>query len=167
MTIEESIFSQYRGKRVLVDTNLLLLYLVGGFERKRITRFKRTAEFSESDFEVLASFLAAFRTIVTTPHLLTEVNSLANGLPDDLKPFWADHFALIAKTFLEIYEPAESLMRQPSFVHFGLADAAIHGASEDTLILTEDFRLSGFLRSQGISVLNFRDLILFKDLGAL
>jgi hypothetical protein len=166
MIAEESIFSQYRGKRVLVDTNLLLLYLIGSFERKRIARFKRTADFSESDFDKLASFLAAFRTIVTTPHLLTEVNSLANALPEDVKPFWADHFAFLATTFLEIYEPASDLVKQSAFARFGLADAAIQNASRDTLVLTEDFRLSGFLHSQGVAVLNFRDLILIGYLGA-
>ena len=49
-------------------------------------------------------------------------------------------------------------MQETSFNPFGLAGAAVQNASIDTLVLTEDFRLSGFLQSQGIATLNFRDL---------
>jgi hypothetical protein len=159
MTPEEYIFSQYRGKRILLDSNLLLLFLIGSFERRRIEQFKRTSDFSEADFDILANLLTAFRTIVTTPHVLTEVSNLANALPENLKPLWAEHFALQTGSLMEVFEPAAEVMRQLSFGAFGLTDAAIHGAAQDTLILTEDFRLSGFLRFQGVAVLNFRDLI--------
>ena len=159
MTPEEYLFKQYRGKRILLDANLLLLYLVGTFERARIVRFKRTATFTEADFDLLVGFVGAFRTIVTTPHLLTEVSSLANSLPEYIKSAWAAHFALQTSELLEIFEPAIEVMRKDSFEAFGLADAAIHSASDNTLILTEDYRLSGFLLSEGIAVVNLRDLI--------
>ena len=160
MTTDERVFNQYRGKRILLDTNLLLLFLLGTFERGRITRFKRTSGFSESDFDLLAKFLASFRTLVTTPHLLTEVSNLADSLPVHLKVAWSEHFALQTSTLIELFEPATEVMKQPSFAAFGLADAAIHGIAADTLILTEDFPLSGFLRSQNIAVLNFKELVL-------
>jgi hypothetical protein len=161
MTNPEYIFNQYRGKRVLLDTNLLLLFLIGSFERARIARFKRTAGFSERDFDVLAALITSFRVIVTTPHVLTEVSNLANSLPEHLKPLWSEHFALRAAALTELFEPAVEVMRQDSFLSFGLTDAAIHRVSTDTLILTEDFRLSGYLISQGVAVLNFNELLLF------
>lgn len=160
MTAEESIFNEYRGKRVLLDTNLLLLYLIGMFERGRVARFKRTSDYTEDDFDLLANFLASFRTLVTTPHLLTEVSNLADSLPGHLRTAWAEHFALQTSTLLELFQPATKVMKQTSFTAFGLADAAIHGLGADTLILTEDFALSGFLRSQEIAVLNFKELVL-------
>ena len=159
MTNPEYIFNQFRGKRVLLDTNLLLLFLIGSFERTRIGRFKRTAGFSEKDFDILAALVASFQVIVTTPHVLTEVSNLANSLPEHLKTLWAEHFALRAATLTEIFEPAVEVMREESFLAFGLTDAAIHRVSTDTLVLTEDFRLSGYLISQGVAVLNFNELL--------
>ncbi|RXH56370.1 hypothetical protein GRAN_3227 [Granulicella sibirica] len=50
-------------------------------------------------------------------------------------------------------------MSADSFDPFGLTDAAIHSAAAETLVLTEDFRLSGFLQTQGIDALNFRHLV--------
>jgi uncharacterized protein YacL len=80
-------------------------------------------------------------------------------LPEHLKPLWSEHFAQQTTSLLEVFEPAVKVMQQVSFGAFGLTDAAVHEAAQDTLIVTEDFRLSGFLRSQGVAVLNFRDLI--------
>ena len=158
MTTEEHLFKKYRGKRVLLDANLLLLFLIGSFQRSRVETFKRTANFSTADFDILANLVVAFRTLATTPHVLTEVSNLANLLPEHLKPNWAEHFASQASKFEEIFEPAIMVMRQDLFSRFGLTDAAVHKVAADTLVLTEDLRLSGYLRSQGLPVLNFRHL---------
>lgn len=160
MTNSEAVFNHYRGKRVLLDTNLLLLFLIGSYECSRITRFKRTAGFSESDFDILAGLMTAFSAMVTTPHVLTEVSNLANSLPEYLQPSWSEHFALHIPILLELFTPAAEIMNQSSFALFGLTDAAIHTIATDTLILTEDFPLSGFLRSQNVPVLNFKELVL-------
>ena len=155
---EEEIFQQYRGRRVLVDANLLLLFFIGSFQRSRVSTFKRTAHFTLAEFDALSALLAQFQIVVTTPHVLTEVSNLANSLPEHVKDSWADHFAAKTTALLEILEPATKVMQASSFNPFGLTDAAIHSIAADTLVLTEDFRLSGFLGSQGVSTLNFRSL---------
>jgi hypothetical protein len=60
MTAQEALFNAYRGKRLLLDANLLLLFLIGTFDRSLIARFKRTAGFSANDFDVLANILPFF-----------------------------------------------------------------------------------------------------------
>lgn len=159
MTPEELLFLKYRGKRILLDSNLLLLFMVGSFQRNRISTFKRTAQFSESQFDVLVQLMAQFNTVVTTPHVLTEVGNLANSLPENIKPFWCEHFASQTAKLLELLEPAVDIMQETSFNPFGLTDAALHKASADTLLVTEDIRLSGFLRASGVAVLNLRDVV--------
>jgi hypothetical protein len=160
MNFDPSILNRYRGKRILLDANLLLLWLIGTFQRTRIEVFKRTASFSTIEFDVLSSLLLEFRTIVTTPHVLTEVSNLANSLPENVKSAWFDHFSMRIAALEEILEPASKIAQQTSFNPFGLTDAAIQHASVDTLVLTEDFRLSGYLNAQGIVCLNLRDLAL-------
>jgi uncharacterized protein YaiI (UPF0178 family) len=46
----------------------------------------------------------------------------------------------------------------PEFIAFGITDAAVTEMSAGALVVTEDYRLSGVLRSKGIAVLNFGDL---------
>ena len=145
MTAQEALFNAYRGKRLLLDANLLLLFLIGTFDRSLFARFKRTAGFSANDFDVLANILPFFRHLITTPQLLTEVSSLANALPEWLKPDWHSHLRHHATGLFEVLIPSVELMQLPTFLPFGLADGSIFGVAADTLILTEDFRLSGFL----------------------
>jgi len=154
----EALFQQYRGKRLL-DANLLLLFLIGTLDRTLIARFKRTAGFSEDDFDVLLNFVPLFRILITTPQLLTEVSSLANALPESLKPIWNRHLMQHAEQVLEVAKPSIELMRQPAFLAFGLGDASIFATAQNTLILTDDFRLSGLLRSRDLAVINLRDIL--------
>jgi hypothetical protein len=154
----EALFRRFRGGRVLLDTNLLLLLLIGSFDRERIVRFKRTASFSEFQFDQLVAFLRGFAGVITTPHILTEISTLANSLPEHLRRPWGDHLARAASPFIEVFEESNKLMQGEAFPRFGLTDAAIHSLSATTLILTDDFRLSGYLRAQQLPVLNFREI---------
>jgi hypothetical protein len=159
MTATELLFEKYRGKRILLDANLLLLFLIGTFDRGLIDRFKRTASFAAGDFGILANIIPMFRHFITTPQILTEVSSLANALPDFIKPEWNKHLRSHTANLFEILKSSVDLMETPAFVPFGLADASVFAAAFDTLILTEGFRLSGFLRAANLPVLNFRDLL--------
>jgi rRNA-processing protein FCF1 len=45
----------------------------------------------------------------------------------------------------------------PEFSAFGITDAALTNLTSDVLVVTEDYRLSGVLQSQGVPIVNFRD----------
>lgn len=71
------LISRHRRTGVLVDTNLLLLFFVGGYDRSLVERFRRTADrFVAPDFDTLSALLMSFERIVTTPHILTETSNL-------------------------------------------------------------------------------------------
>ena len=72
------LINQHRSKGVLVDTNLLVLYLIGQVNRKRILSFKRTQTYTLDDFDLLARLIAWFGKLVTTPHILTQASDLAD-----------------------------------------------------------------------------------------
>ena len=159
MSSEDLLIAQHKGKSVLLDSNLLLLMLVGTFQRTRVESFKRTAHFSLLEFDLLLALLTNFRSIVTTPHILTEVSNLSNSLSEHLKASWWEHFATLAGSFLEVYEPAANIIKESTFNPFGLTDAAIQHAAGRSLVVTEDYRLSGVLQALGLNVLNFRHIM--------
>jgi rRNA-processing protein FCF1 len=152
----DQLLAQYKGKGVLVDTNLLLLYFVGLYDRGRVPKFKRTMKFAVEDFDTLLGFFRFFDKVITTPNVLTEVSNLAGQLPDDLKQAFYFLFAQQLAFFEEHYLTSAALSSTAHFPKLGLSDCGIMELSRNQyLVLTDDFRLAGHLESQGIDVINF------------
>ena len=80
----EALFLAYRQKGVLFDTNVLLVLLVGTVNQKRISNFKRTNSFTIEDYKLLEELFSYLQKIVTTPNILTEVDSIIKELLDEV-----------------------------------------------------------------------------------
>src|SRR4051794_35937703 len=76
----DAIISKHARTGVVVDTNVLLLYLVGRFDRSRITTFKNTNQYVDDDFRLAEVLIGSFARIIVTPNILTEVSNLAGQL---------------------------------------------------------------------------------------
>ncbi len=149
----------FHRKSLLIDSNLLLLFIVGLCDPARIVKFKRTAQFTVEDFECLEDFVGQFKQVVTTPNILTEVSNLLGHLPDKLACSFNEQFAHDLKTLHEHYTPSRELGGEECFPRFGLTDTAIlRDAGKDCLVLTDDFRLAQYLGSRNINVINFNHL---------
>jgi hypothetical protein len=164
MTLEEELFARHRGKGIVLDSNLLLVFLSGAQSIALFGRFKRLGDYTVGDYDLLVRLLDSFRTLVLTPHILTEVSNLANSLPESSKEDWYRKFAALLTlrsrqiAVQEKWVPAAELAAMPEFVPFGITDTALAQLSPEALVVTEDYRLSGALRKRGIPVLNFGDL---------
>ena len=154
-----TLFTRYRQAGILVDTNILLLYVVGRVNKQRIARFKRTKQFTPEDYDLLARILNSFQAVVTTPNILTEVNSLANQLGEPERSECMRLFGQAISCFEEIHKSSQQLAQLPEFQKFGLTDCGILNLSQGSyLVLTDDFRLSETLRRQGIDTINFNNI---------
>ena len=164
MFLEEQIFARHLGKRILLDSNLLLVLLAGNLDSRLFGSFKRISAYSIDDYEFLERLVRRFSVLFTTPHILTEVSNLANSLTEQWREDWLRNMAawvscLNCKPLCEdCWTPAKQLVLNPEFLAFGLTDVSLAQLSSNALIVTDDFRLSGFLRRKGVSILNFRDL---------
>jgi hypothetical protein len=155
----EELLMEYKSKGVLIDTNLLLLYFIGVYDPRRISKFKRTMTFVIDDFYTLSGFFNLFSKVVTTPNILTEVSNLAGQLPENLKPYFYTIFGRHLSLLEEHYITSGKLSSTPQFAKLGLTDSGIMDLSRGQyLVLTDDFRLAGYLDSQGIDVINFNHL---------
>ncbi|HEX8451060.1 MAG TPA: PIN domain-containing protein [Longimicrobium sp.] len=158
--------ARYRGSGVLIDTNLLLMYFVGAHDPNEIARFKRTMQFTSGDHDLLVAFIEHFRRIVTTPHILTEVSNLAGQLTDRTRTGVFAALSAGLRLFGEEHTPAAELAEDPAFPRFGITDTAVlREAKGRYLVLTDDFRLSQYLRSEDVDVFNFHHLRLYDLLG--
>ncbi len=68
---------------MLLDTNVLLLYLMALADPSQVRTWKRTASagFTELHVEFLGVAVEAARRLVTTPHVLTETTDLSDKVP--------------------------------------------------------------------------------------
>lgn len=164
MTVEERLFAHHRGKAVLLDSNLLLVFLSGALGIRIFKTFKRINKYQFGDYELLTRLLGAFSVLLTTPHILTEVSNLADSLTGSYKRDWDENFTALVRSektrigVREKWTSAAVLSERPEFLPFGIADTALTELSSEALVVTEDHRLSGFLKRRGIPVLNFDDL---------
>jgi len=66
------LINKHKKNGALLDANLALLLLVGQVDRKHISSFKRTSKYTAADYQALVDVPSNFKTIVTTPNVLTE-----------------------------------------------------------------------------------------------
>jgi len=142
---------------ILVDTNLLLVLVVGWTAPEQLGKVGGTEEYDSADLELLDGIVGRFRYTVTTPHVLCETSNLlcrgATGrLADDLRYVLHRVFALTDERFVT----ARKLCRDTLAAPLGLADTAmIEAANRGCTVLSVDARLCGELHRRGLPVFNF------------
>lgn len=163
----DSKIRKYSRSGVLVDTNLLLVYIVGlydvinGYQLVNTFRYTK-GDYKPGDFDVLDAFLKNFEVRITTPHILTEVsNSIIGGLNP---PARGACLGLIQETipaaFREHHAPANELLAEDLFQTYGVADMGIlrSAVAGSYLVLTDDGRLSPYLNHVGIDTINLDEI---------
>lgn len=141
---------KYKQKGLLVDTNILLLYIVGSFDIDLIQNFKRTDIFSRDDFEKVSKFIDFFNIKIVVPHVLTQVSDFINN---------RQNLQSVLKVFIEnsqeVLIESTDLSKRETFLKFGLADTSVAFTAKDNyLIFTDDRPLYGFLINSNIDAVN-------------
>lgn len=151
-----ALIEKYKGKGVLVDTNLLVLHIVGSVNRRRIENFKRTQAFTVEDFDLLCNLMAWFGLpVLVTPHVLSQVSDLTD-LSGFEKNSARERLSTLISVLDERYDDAKTLVRNPLFRQHGLADAGIAEVCKpNVLTLTSDLALYTALSLNGSDALNF------------
>lgn len=148
-----------RSAGLLVDTNLLVLYIVGSVNRERITGFKRTRTYTKEDYDLLIRLVSSFQPLHTVAHVLAEVSNLT----DLSGPERRQALLLLRHTISSLTEaemPSTRAAESRSYERLGLTDAAIVMAAREhrCTVLTDDLDLYVALYHAGIKAINFSHL---------
>lgn len=150
---------KFKNKGLLVDANLLLVYLLGELDPREIPKFKRTSGFSASEFLLVKAIVDFFPTVITTPGVLTEVSNLAGQLTGQRRREFYSRFADRIQTLKEDHIPSRETARSELFSKLGLTDAAIILVCKDKyLAFTADLLLARFMETNRLDVINFNDI---------
>ncbi|QXG80656.1 hypothetical protein [Rhodospirillum rubrum] len=138
-----------KNKKLIIDTNILLLLVIGSIESGRhIRNSKRLSGFDIKDYRAVVEFIGSFEKIYITPYIATEVSNLI-----DLNGYAAKLAFGIARSFFLIFEQIESTIVSDSepeeFLSYGITDSSLVRLSSNYTILTNDKRLLGPLFSAG------------------
>jgi hypothetical protein len=146
-------------RALLVDTNLLLVLIVGTTDRAEVGRFKRTNAYTVDDYDLLLECINEFQSLVVTPNILTEVSNLVGQTDDARRRRFLGALATLAVEVPEHYVESKTLVSDGRFLRLGLADVSVlQVAQEDVTVLTADLQLYLALVSAGIEAINFNHL---------
>lgn len=148
-----------RAKGILIDTNLIVLLVVGSVNRDRIPLFKRTSGYTSADWDLLTGILEQIPLRYAIPHILSEVSSLID-LKGQKREIARD---ILHKWILLIQElPVSSLdaCLSPYYQRLGLTDAALGLAAKEQgcSVMTSDSDLYVALSAEGTPVVKFDHL---------
>ena len=143
----------------LVDTNLLLLFIVGSESPDLISKHRRLESYSEEDYSTLHSLLNRAGGVFVTPNTLTEASNLLgqHGEPERSRLF--QRLRAIIQDTHEVVVSSVRASAHPAFDRLGLTDTVLlEAASADIPLLTLDFQLysAGLAKGDNMAV-NFME----------
>ncbi|HXW70360.1 MAG TPA: PIN domain-containing protein [Methylocella sp.] len=143
--------------KIVLDTNLLVLLIVGLVCRGYIGKHKRLRDFSEEDFDLLRSFLAPASVIQLTPNTLTETSNLLSQINEPIRSQLFSKFRDLIGQFPESYIESRLGARQAEFARLGLTDSVLLMLSQDSslILLTVDLDLYLAAVKRGLRAENF------------
>jgi hypothetical protein len=143
-------------RSILIDTNVLMLLIIGTWHREGVPRHRRTAIFTVTDFDLLQEQLRRFDRVVTTPGIVTEASNL---MGNDFHETIAPTFIGVCTPIVEITHPKAEVMAAEGFPRLGFADASAIGALDaETILLTDDLSLYSQALYEGYDAINFNHL---------
>ena len=158
MTVENILIAAQRNG-LLLDTNLLVLYLVGQTEEGMVEKHKRTSRYTVDDYRILVGIVHSQRKLVTTPHVLAEVSnivSFSGNLRDRFHDLFEAHIGIVEG---ERYLAGRDICRSPAFRNLGVTDAGIVLLStEGVVVMTDDLNLYLWLQRKQAAAINFTHL---------
>lgn len=129
---------------MLLDTNLLVLLVVGRLDQDLIARHRRLKQFEPEDYDRLLRALAGTDRILVTPNTLTETSNLLSYQRGALGLALAAELRSLIDAEIEIVVPSVVAAARSEFPRLGLADAALAEiASAQQPLLTADMQLFG------------------------
>ena len=146
---------------VAVDSNLLLLFVVGSASRDYIAKHKRLRAYTETDFDLLVEQLSFVSAVLLTPNTLTETSNLIDhiGEPARSHIYQTLNALLSLPESEERYVPSKRATSLPELPRLGLTDCALLNlCAEGAPLITADLQLFLAAVGRGAKALNFNHL---------
>jgi len=138
---------------IIIDTNSLIVFLIGSMNENLISGHKRTSIYTKQDYYNLLAVIKDIKNIIVLPNVWTEVDNLLNGFSGNYKwPYITQIRKIIAHT-TENYLNSKTGTDSLYFEAIGLTDSLILELAKDCeFLITSDSVLSDYANANGIKV---------------
>ena len=125
-----------------IDSNLLLLFVVGSEDPELISRHRRLDGYSADDFDLLSVLISETDQVFVTPNTLTETSNLLGQHGDPQRIILFGRLREIINESREIVISSAIASDNEAFQRLGLTDSVLlEVVNAETPLLTVDFRL--------------------------
>jgi hypothetical protein len=143
-------------RSLVLDTNLLVLLVVGTFDRRLIAKHKRTRKFTQEDFDKLLGVIAGYSQIIVTPNVLTETSNLLQQTDNTTSRRLLNALRQMLSRLNERFVASIDAAAAPHFLFLGIADSAVlHAPPAGSVLLTDDLALYLQAARSGHTAFNF------------
>jgi len=139
---------------ILIDTNSLLVLMIGLIDIRQVKTHPRLSIYDEDDyFNDLLSLIPDFRSLVVLPNVWTEVDNLLNNFQGYLKDRYVFEIKNLIKKSTEKYLETIQATEDYAFYDLGITDSLLlNYAAQCEMLITSDSKLSDYAISRGIKV---------------
>ena len=125
-----------------IDSNILLLLVVGRVSRELISRHRRLEGFFAEDYDILLDLLQQVRQVFVTPNTLTETSNLLGKHREPERSRLFQELRSVILDSEEVIISSATASANDVFPRLGLTDAALlEAVSADIPLLTMDHNL--------------------------
>lgn len=145
-------------KAVALDTNLLLLLIIGRAAGRVVGR--RLKVYRDEDLALLESCLAPFDRLIATPNAWTEFYNVWDwGIDGNLRADVLLASMEMVRESVELTCASSTVIADEEFGRLGLADCTwLAVLDRETTLLTDDLVLCNVALSRGFKAVNFTEL---------
>lgn len=157
----KSLIVKYASKGIIIDTNILLAYLVGTYDLDFMCVWKRTKMYDCDDYEFIKKVLSQFSRRIVTAHILAELSNHSKGIKGQRSRGYFEVFREHFRNVDEKHIPKERILDCPSLPEFGVTDLGIVEAVKEFgyLPFIDEFAMANYFRRKlCVEVLNLNDL---------
>lgn len=138
---------------IAIDTNALLILIIGSIDCKIFKTHRRTSIYGEIDYDILVGLIKDFKNLVVTPNIWTEVDNLLNDFNGSYKDLYISQMKKVTAIINEEYIESFKAFESDNVFELGLTDTQILSVSiKCKRLITADSKLSDYAKAYGVEV---------------
>jgi len=144
-------------KALLLDSNLLVLFVVGSAGENLIHRHNCLDAFDVEDYRQITAMIANASHLILVAHVLAETSNLIRQISEPAKSEVTAILKLLIDKFQEDTLPSADATAHAQYLRLGLTDAVLLtlSATPNAVLFTADHDLYGAATGEGREAYNF------------
>lgn len=148
---------------IIIDTNSLIVLVLGLINPNLINSHRRTSIYDKKDFDFMIEKIQDLKNLIIFPNVWTELDNLLKDFSGKLKNDYINQVRFLSKTSTESFMSSNLAFELHSIYDLGLTDSIIlnyASTSKCDFVITSDSTLSDHLIANGVLVI---DLVKIKN----